>query len=93
MMRFLLFVGIFLACQFAHVVASLWMVLAAIGGRNRCRQIALGYDHLGNAVTGGQPGELISARANRARTEGRRWGCVLCKLLDKVDPGHCQQYD
>jgi formate/nitrite transporter FocA (FNT family) len=92
MRRLLLFVAIFVACQFAHVIASLWMLLAALAGRRRYWQIVLGYDHLGNAVTGGKPGELISTRANRARKDGRRWGCILCRLLDKIDPGHCDRY-
>jgi hypothetical protein len=34
----------------------------------------------------------MSARAQRVRKEGRRWACCLCKLLDKIDPGHCDRY-
>jgi len=90
--RFLLFIGIALACQVAHLVASLWMLFAFIRSPTRYWRIVLGYDHLGNALTGGEPNELISTRANRARKEGRRWGCVLCKLLDRIDPGHCARY-
>lgn len=92
MSRILLFLAILLACQITHVLASLWMLFAALRSPTRYWRIALGYDHLGNAVTGGEPGELISARASRARKEGRRWACVLCRLLDKVDPGHCDKY-
>lgn len=92
MARALLFIAIFAACQVAHVLASLWMLGAALVGSGRAWAIILGYDYLGNSVTGGEPGELISTRANRARKEGRRWACVLCRLLDKVDPGHCDRY-
>lgn len=93
MARAFLFMAIFLACQIAHVLASLWMLGAVLIGSSRAWKIILGYDHLGNAVTGGEPAELISTRANRARKEGRRWGCILCRLLDKVDPGHCERSD
>ncbi len=31
----------------------------------------------------------VSATAAEARDAGRRWGCVLCRWLDAVDPGHC----
>lgn len=92
MARLALFLAIFFACQVAHLIASVWMVAAAVMGSRRAWKIILGYDHLGNSVTGGEPGELISTRANRARKEGRRWACVLCRLLDKVDPGHCDRY-
>lgn len=92
MCRALLFVAIFLTCQIAHVVASLWMLGAALVGSARAWNIIVGYDHLGNAMTGGKPNEPISTRANRARKEGRRWACILCRLLDRVDPGHCDRY-
>jgi hypothetical protein len=92
MWRAFVFVAIFLICQLAHIIASLWMLGAALVGSARAWKIILGYDHLGNSVIGGEPGELISTRANRARKEGRRWACILCRLLDKVDPGHCDRY-
>lgn len=37
----------------------------------------------------GASNETVSERAAKARNAGRRWGCVLCGLLDKVNPGHC----
>lgn len=92
MCRALLFLAIFLTCQLAHVIASVWMLGAALARSDRAWKIILGYDHLGNSVTGGEPGELISTRANRARKEGRRWACILCQLLHKIDPGHCDRY-
>lgn len=33
--------------------------------------------------------ETISSRAGRARSSGRRWGCWLCAVLDKIQPEHC----
>lgn len=37
----------------------------------------------------GASNETISERAAKARNSGLRWGCILCRLLDKVNPGHC----
>lgn len=89
MKRAALLFGVLVLAQLGHVVASLWMLLAILTGSNRAWEIALGWDHLLNALTGGRPGELVSSRANRARREKRRWGCVLCGLLDSVDLDHC----
>jgi hypothetical protein len=93
MMRGLLLFVILLLAQLGHVVASIWMLAAILTGSNRAWEISLGWDHLLNALTGGKPGEKVSSRANRARREGRRWGCVLCKWLERVDPvpGHCER--
>ena len=49
----------------------------------------LWLDEGGNTLTGGDPGETISSRAAKARAEGRRWGCVLCRFLDWVQKDHC----
>jgi hypothetical protein len=33
-----------------------------------------------------------SVRANnRAKTEGRARGCILCRFLDRINPDHCQK--
>lgn len=42
-----------------------------------------------NTLAGGSPNETISERAAKARTAGRRWGCVLCRFLNWINPGHC----
>lgn len=34
-------------------------------------------------------GETISEHAARAQVHGRKWGCRLCRVLHKIDPGHC----
>ena len=46
-------------------------------------------DEDGNTLTGGSPNETISERAAKARNAGRTWGCVLCKALNWLNPGHC----
>ncbi len=42
-----------------------------------------------NTIFGGSPNETISERAAKARNAGRRWGCVLCRALDRISRGHC----
>ncbi|CAJ6114038.1 Uncharacterised protein [Burkholderia pseudomallei] len=42
-----------------------------------------------NTLAGGSPNETISERAAKARNAGRRWGCVLCRALDRISRGHC----
>jgi hypothetical protein len=55
----------------------------------RAKNIALGFDRLGNATTGGDGKETISSRANRLRaTTG--WACQLCKFLDWIQKDHCK---
>lgn len=48
-------------------------------------------DQAGNTLTGGSPNETISERAAKARNEGKEWGCVLCKFLGWINPGHCDR--
>ncbi|MCW5319622.1 hypothetical protein D5039_00030 [Verminephrobacter aporrectodeae subsp. tuberculatae] len=45
-----------------------------------------------NAALVGRAGsedETVSSRAAKAAGRGRRWGCLVCRLLDRIDPGHC----
>jgi hypothetical protein len=46
-------------------------------------------DEAGNTLTGGSPNETISERAAKARNEGKEWGCILCRFLGWINPGHC----
>jgi hypothetical protein len=48
-------------------------------------------DEAANTLFGGSPNETISSRAAKARNAGRRWGCLLCRLLNKINPGHCDR--
>ncbi|MYM70541.1 hypothetical protein GTP45_27565 [Pseudoduganella sp. FT55W] len=67
------------------------MLAAIVTGSDRYWRIARGYDRVGNAATGGLDTETVSSRASRARKEGRRWGCILCRILDRIDPDHCSK--
>ena len=83
--------AIWLLCLVASAVASIWMLLAALAGSNRAWKLAIGHDQLANAAFGGSEDETISSRAGKAAKDGKRWACVLCRLLDKFDPGHCNK--
>lgn len=54
--------------------------------------ILVSLDFLLNAVLGGELSETLTRRAARAQAQGRRWGCVLCWLLEQVDHGHCRRW-
>jgi hypothetical protein len=73
----------------ALIAAALYYVWCIVAGNTKGVDIAILADHMGNAVAGGHPDESISSRAGRAREDEKTWGCILCKLLDRLDPGHC----
>lgn len=56
------------------------------------KNVLIGFDQLGNAVWGGDPDETISSRLGKMERAGRlRWGPrVLARMLNRIDPGHCQ---
>jgi hypothetical protein len=53
--------------------------------------LLVSLDQFVNTVAGGDPDETISSRAAKADAEGKRWGCILCGLLDKIQKDHCQR--
>lgn len=52
--------------------------------------LLIAIDQLANAILLGDPRETISSRADKAMREGKAWGCILCKLLAKIQKNHCQ---
>lgn len=54
-------------------------------------RIALMVDEAANVSANGQVNTTISGRAGRAAYAGRAWGCVLCWVLDKIQPDHCEE--
>lgn len=62
---------------------------------NRLGRYLLNYavllDESVNTVFGGSPNETISERAAKANATGRKWGCVLCGVLNWINPGHCDR--
>ena len=87
LLLFFLLVGIF-----GSIIGAIWMFIAIIVAPNgtRAHDIALGFDRLGNATTGGDGKETISSRAGRLVPENRRWACILCKFLDWLSKDHCK---
>ncbi len=69
------------------------MLAAIVTGSPRAWRIALAYDRVGNAATGGKDTETISSRAYRGELEDRPGWCLLCRLLDKIDKDHCKNSD
>lgn len=83
-------VCLWLLCLFAAWAGGLRMAWAIFSNPAHAWDMAKGFDLLGNVATNGKVGEYISTRAGRQAREGRRWACVLCRLLDAIDPGHCE---
>lgn len=69
------------------------MSLASFGRRagHWAANVLVSADILLNDILGGARRQTLSARAAIARNRGRAWGCVLCGLLDWLNPGHCDQ--
>lgn len=57
----------------------------------RLIRVLTAFDQLINAILNGYPDETISSRAAKAARRGTPWGCLLCKVLDWIDPGHCER--
>jgi len=53
--------------------------------------VLIALDQLVNALMFGYPDETVSYRSAVARERGKRWGCVLCSVLDWIDTGHCSR--
>ncbi len=84
--------GIWMVCVLCAAIALPWMLVSILVGSPRSWLFAKAFDRVGNVTSGGDDSEYMSTRAQRVRKEGRRWACVLCRFLDKVDPGHCDRY-
>lgn len=83
--------ALWLLCQIAAAAVALRMAWAIITNPPRAWTIALAYDRLGNAAANDDTVQTVSSRAEKARRAGKRWGCRLCRLLDQLDPGHCER--
>lgn len=52
--------------------------------------VLIGIDQTINAAFAGDPDETISSRAGKEARSGKRWACVLCRLLDFFEKDHCE---
>jgi hypothetical protein len=82
--------GVWLVCLGGTAFTLLRMLFCVASAPQKAKDIAVALDRAGNAAINGSNQETISSRANRARTEGRRWGCLLCRILDALSPNHCR---
>jgi hypothetical protein len=82
---------LWLLCMLAALVGGLWMLAAVAGNSARAWRLAVSYDQLANTAFGGSEDETISSRAGKAARNGKRWACLLCKLLDWFQPNHCER--
>lgn len=80
---------IWLACVFCGFYAAARMLWCVFFSQDKALTVAKAYDRLGNASTNGSDREFISTRAYHAQQEKRRWGCVLCRVLDWIEDDHC----
>lgn len=75
----------------AGLVGLLAYAFHAVRSPGLAWRIAVAFDQVANAAFKGSEDETISSRAGKARRQGRRWACVLCRVLDRLDPGHCDK--
>ncbi len=76
----------------AALVSLSFSFFQVLVGSERGWRAILGQDYTLNAAAfGGSNKESVSSHAAKAARRGERWGCVLCRLLDRVDPGHCEK--
>lgn len=68
-------------------IKYLWAIVFA---PDHAWTLAISADQLANAAFNGNPDETISSRAGRHKDD-EKWACLLCKLLDKLDPNHCEK--
>ena len=88
--RTLIYIGLWLICQLFMVLAAIRSFVAIFTNHERAWFILVSYDWLFNAAANDYERQPISARAAKARRDGKRWGCWLCKLIDALDPDHCK---
>lgn len=85
--RLILIVGSMLMALVGNLIA----LISALLGSDKAWRVAVANDQTLNAALSGSEDETISSRAGKAARSGKKWGCVLCRLLDKFDAGHCER--
>lgn len=90
-MRRLILLGLWLAALVAVVLALLMSLGQLVAGSPRAVRVFVGADQALNAAIGGSEDETISSRAGKGARLGIWRYCLLCRLLDHIDPGHCER--
>lgn len=91
MARRLILLSLWLASLLALVLALAMSLLQLVAGNRRAVRVFVGADQTLNAAIGGSEDETISSRAGKGARRGIWRYCLLCRLLDLVDPGHCER--
>jgi hypothetical protein len=91
MKRTAVLVAIWLLILFLLPAAMLRMLYCIATNQGKAFIQAKGFDRAGSALTNGSDNEYISSRAYQAMQKGKRWGCILCRILDSLDPDHCRK--
>lgn len=90
-MNLILRLGLYLVVCLATILFVMPVLLwDAITGSPRYLRILVGLDCATSATFGGDGHTTISRRAYLAEKAGKRWGCVLCKILDRIQENHCE---
>lgn len=95
MKRYFARLGLWGGSLLMSLAANLVALIAALVGSDRAWPVAVANDQALNAALVGKSGsedETVSSRAGKAARHGKTWGCLLCRLLDKIDPGHCEKH-
>lgn len=79
---------LFCACIIQPIMNLIWLG-SILTGNERAWKMFVSFDRHGNAATNGNPDETVSERAYRGTKAGSRGWCVLCRVLDFFDKGHC----
>ena len=90
-MKHLYALGILIVSIFGLGIIALSITYSVIFARGKFWKLALAIDSAGNVATNGDWGNTISYRAAVAQANGKRWGCLMCKLLDWFDEKHCDK--
>lgn len=92
MKRYFARLGLWGGSLLMTLAANLITLVVVLLGSDRARPVTVANDQALNAALVGKPGsedETVSSNAGKAARRGRRWGCVLCRMIDWFDPGHC----
>ncbi len=83
--------ALLLGSMLMSLIGNLVALVSALVGSDRAFRVAVSNDQTLNAALDGSEDETISSRAGKAARQGRRWGCILCGLLNVFDTGHCRK--
>lgn len=83
--------ALLIVAQSAKLATPVAVFHILTGRDDKAMSIIRAFDRLGNAGLSGNDREMLSYRARIGMQAGRRRWCILCRLLDMVDRGHCDR--